>query len=496
MMAGRLKTATIYIVQRLRGGADFVSVRWQAACAFAKRHADVLRESWKAARAAERERKQKADNTAFLPAVLEVLETPPNPLGRWILWAIMSFLTLALAWACLGQIDVVAVAQGRVIPDGRIKTVQAADQGVVRAIHVRDGQAVRSGQPLIELDPTVSGAEVEQAREALLIAQIDHARAQALIDSATGAGKPFAAPDGADPAVVATQQALVAARIAEHRAARQGAAEERNQQRSNRAMVAADVTRLEQQLPLAEQQLASFKSLESQGYAPRLRVAEVEERVIGMRQDLVIRREELSRARAALAAAEERLAGIDTTFRREALDALNEADAAVRLRTEELTIAQERNRRTALAAPATGTVQQLQVHTIGAVVRPADPLLVVVPEGSKLVVEAMVLNRDAGFVREGQLVRVKLEAFPFTRYGVVAGRLAFLSRDAVQDEKLGLVFPARVELSQFAIRVGRQMKLLTPGMAVSAEIRTGRRRIIEFLLSPLARRVEEAGRER
>ena len=128
--------------------------------------------------------------------------------------------------------------------------------------------------------------------------------------------------------------------------------------------------------------------------------------------------------------------------------------------------------------------------------RPADPLLVIVPDGSTLVVDAMVMNRDAGFVREGQQVRVKLEAFPFTRYGVVQGRLTFMSHDAIQDENLGLVFPTRVELQQFSINVNGHATPLTAGLAATAEIKTGRRRIIEFLLSPLQRRVEGAGRER
>jgi hemolysin D len=296
--------------------------------------------------------------------------------------------------------------------------------------------------------------------------------------------------------VRATQEAIVAARISEHRAMREQAAQDLIQRRADRAMVAADVTRIEQQLPLAERQLESFQSLEARGFAPRLRVAEVEERTIGMRQDLVIRRAEVGRARAAEAMAAQRLSNIDATFRREALDAFNEADAAARLRQEELTIAEDRNSRTTLTAPASGIVQQLQVHTVGAVLRPADALLVIVPEGSTFVVDAMVLNRDVGFVREDQEVRVKLEAFPFTRYGVVEGRLTFLSRDAIQDENLGLVFPARVELRQFSINVGERVMPLTAGLAATAEIRTGRRRIIEFLLSPLQRRVEEAGRER
>ncbi len=460
-----------------------------------RRHADTWVEAWRAARAEEKA-KRESDNTEFLPAVLEVLEQPPNPIGRSILWGIMGFLAIALAWACLGSIDVVAVAQGRIIPDGRIKTVQAPDQGVVRAIYVRDGQVVAEGEPLIELDATLSEAEAEQAREAFLVAQIDRARARALLDYAAGRRGGFVAPEGVDEAIVETQREIVAARIEEQQAAVRGLVAEQEQRRGDRAMVAADVVRLEQQLPLAEEQLRSFRSLEERGYAARLRVSEVEERTIGLRQDLAIRREELSRARAAEAAANERLAAARSTFRREALDAFNEADATARLREQEFAIASERNRRMLLVAPSAGVVQQLQVTTLGAVVRPADPLLVIVPEGTTLVVEANVLNRDAGFVREGQDVRVKLEAFPFTRYGVVEGRLAFMSRDAVEDENLGLVFPARVELSQQSISVAGAGRPLTAGMAVTAEIRTGRRRIIEFLLSPIARRVEEAGRER
>src|SRR5262249_38954362 len=162
----------------------------------------------------------------------------------------------------------------------------------------------------------------------------------------------------------------------------------------DRAMVAADVERIEQQLPLEETQLQSYQNLASQGFAPRLRVAQVEEQTIGMRHDLVVRRAELTRARAAEASASQQLALIDATFRREALDASNEADATSRQRQQDLAIAQERQSRTVLRAPATGVVQQLQVHTLGAVVRPADALLTVVPDGSRLVVDAMVLNRD------------------------------------------------------------------------------------------------------
>lgn len=185
------------------------------------------------------------------------------------------------------------------------------------------------------------------------------------------------------------------------------------------------------------------------------------QRQIGMRTDLQIRGEERGRARAAFGAAAARLAQVDGSFRREALDAFNEADANARLRREELRIALQKNALTTLLAPDAGVVQQLQVNTIGGVVKPADPLMVTVPAGAELVVEAMVLNRDAGFVHEGQPVEVKLEAYPFTRYGVVPGRLEHISRDAIKDETRGLVYTARVKLSRSAIMIdGNMVNLL------------------------------------
>jgi membrane fusion protein, hemolysin D len=460
------------------------------------RHFRVFLESLRQARASERGAAPK-DNSDFLPGVLEVLETPPNPLGQILLWVIVGMLALALLWACLGQIDIVAIAQGRVIPDGRIKVLQASEQGVVRAIHVRDGQKVSLGDPLIELDPTMSEAEVEHAREALANAEIDRARASALLSYAKGETLGFQAPAGLASNIAETQFAVVAARISEHRAERENAVQELARSRRERAMLEAEVSRLDQQMPLVEDQFRSLKSLENKGFASRLRVAEVEQKAIDTRQGVVKARQQLSGLEAAESSAVEKLTSVDSRFRRTVLDEFNEADATARLRREELTIAQERNRRTLLTAPSDGIVQQLQVNTIGAVVRPADSILVVVPEGSTLVVEANILNRDIGFVREGQDVRVKLEAFPFTRYGVVDGKVAVLSRDAVQDEKLGLVFPARIELSRFDVPVGNgRITAISSGMAVSAEIRTGHRRIIEFLLSPLSRSVQEAGRER
>jgi hemolysin D len=227
-----------------------------------------------------------------------------------------------------------------------------------------------------------------------------------------------------------------------------------------------------------------------------MRVMELQERVIGIEQDLAIRRAEANKNLAVIRGGEQQLAKLDSEFRRQALEALNEAHVAVSLRSEELKKTQEKSRLTILRSPVDGVVQQLAVHTVGAVVKPADALLVVVPRSAELIVEVTVLNRDAGFIHEGDTVQVKLEAFPFTRYGVVPAVLETISRDAIEDKEKGLVYTARARLLQDYIMIGSRRTELTPGLAATAEIKTGERRIIEYLLSPLVRRIQEAGRER
>lgn len=459
-----------------------------------RHHLGILRESLRAERAQPDQRDSAAPD--FLPAALEILEKPPNPIGRTVLWLLIAFLAIALVWSCLGRLDMVAVAEGKVIPRGNVKVIQAADQGVVRAIHVVEGQSVKAGTPLLELDPTVSHAEVEQARQALLTAQIDVARAQAVVDDVAGRAGRFIAPEGASDSIVAIQQALVAAKQREFDSTVGGLQQERSQRDGEHGMILAEIAKLEEQLPLATDQLNKLEELSRDNYVPRLQVAEVKERVVGMRQDLAIRREEQRKATAAQLAASQQMSKSRSEFAREALDALTEAEAArAQYHVPGLVMGLLQFFATQ-RAPVTGVVQQLQVHTIGGVVKPADPLMVLVPHDGELVVDAMLPNRDAGFVRDGQSVEVKLEAYPFTRYGVVDGIVETVGHDAVQTEKEGLRYPARVRLLKPWIEVDGRRRALAPGLAATAEIKTGDRRIIEYLLSPLSRRVQEAGRER
>ena len=182
--------------------------------------------------------------------------------------------------------------------------------------------------------------------------------------------------------------------------------------------------------------------------------------------------------------------------RRIALDSLNEAEQKATGFSNELVKSDSRGKLMTLTAPVDGTVQQLAVHTVGGVVTPAQPLMVIVPKDNPIEVEAFVENKDIGFVNPGQAAVVKIETFPFTKYGTIDARVIQVSNDAVSDEKRGLIFPARVNLERATIQVENKTVNLSPGMAVTVEVKTSQRRVIEYFLSPLLQYKDESLRER
>jgi hemolysin D len=459
------------------------------------RHWAIFREAWRDQNEASRNRKPQEEHE-FLPAALEITETPPSPGLRMLLLTLCGLFTIAIAWALLGKIDVVAVASGRTMPDGNVKIIQAMEIATVRAIHVRNGQRVRRGQLLIELDPTVAAADETQAAQGLQSARINEARNAALLAHLQGRPAVFVAPPGTPPAIVATQNEVVRSKIAEYEAQRASLQQSRAQRLAELAGSRAEVAKLRQTLPLIDQQLAARRDLVARGHFPRLQLLEVEQLRIEHVQNIAVQESNAQRAEAGIRNIDSELVALRERFAEEASTDLSTSETEAGLRGEELRKSERRRELQQLRAPVDGIVQQLAVHTVGGVVQPAQPLLVVVPASGEVAVEAQILNRDIGFVHEGQPVTVKLEAFPFTDYGWIEGRVETISRDAVQDEQRGLVYTARIRLASNRIMIGERPQAIGPGMAVQAEIRTGQRRIIQYLLSPISARVSEAGRER
>lgn len=473
-------------------------------------HVDVLRESWRMQNEADGKARPQTDHE-FLPAALEIMEKPPSPGLRWLLLSICILFTVALGWSFIGRIDVVATASGKVIPSGNVKVIQPVEIGYVRAIHVKNGQHVEAGQLLIELDPTMAGADEAAASAGLLTSDLQSARNAALVDHLEGRAPRFAAPAGTPAEVARAQQQYIASTIAEFEGQRAGLAQRRAQHSADLAAANAEIVKLERTLPLIDRQIEARKELTDKGYYSKLKLLEYEQLRVEHLQNLEVQRANAMRARAQISEIDADLAVLRGTFGRTAVTQLVEGQDKSRIGREEVTKSARRREYQALRAPVSGTVQQLVVSTVGGVVQPAQPVMVIVPDDAQAVVEAQILNKDIGFIKVGQPVRVKLEAFNFTDYGIVPGVVETISRDAIdlsqsgapqrdaetgRPVQQGLVYAARIRLERRTIRVGGRDQLIGPGLAVQAEIVTGRRRIIQYLLSPISQTLDEAGRER
>jgi hemolysin D len=296
--------------------------------------------------------------------------------------------------------------------------------------------------------------------------------------------------------VAETQARFVRAAVAEYEAERASLQGSRAQSAADLAGANAEIAKLNQTLPLVDQQLEGRRTLSDKGYFSKLKLLEYEQLRVEHIQNIAVQQSSAAKARAAIANIEAQIARLRETFGKAAFTELSEAEDKGAVAGEEIRKTARRRQYQELRSPVDGVVQQLAINTVGGVVQPAQALMVVVPSAEEVEVEAQILNRDIGFIRVGQPVRVKLEAFPFTDYGLIEGEVASISRDAIEDEKRGLIYAVRVRLKRRTIAVRGKDMPIGPGLAVQAEIRTGERRIIQYLLSPIAQTLDEAGRER
>ena len=457
----------------------------------------------------------RADEREFLPAALEILETPPSPAGRTLAFIIGAFFVIAVAWAFLGKVDVLATAPGRLLPTGKIKVIQPLDPGVIRAILVTDGDHVRAGQVLIELDPTATGADRDRLAHDLAAARLDVARLTALKRTAEtgGAPGPFVAPFGASPDDVQQARSALGAQTDEQNAKLAGLDQQIAEKRAEDAEVAATLAKTNASLPTLAEKARLHQKLHDEGYGTSFAYLDAQEQLTDARHDLDVQAARGQQARASAASLQRQRAEAVSQFAAGVLADLDKAEEKQNELTQDLVKAQQKATDTQLRAPIDGIVEELAVHTVGGVVTPAQRLLVVVPDNQPLQVEAQLANRDVGFVHAGQDAAVKIETFNFTRYGLIHGRVINVSRDAVaaadrraddsgaepapaSPTAASPTYAARISLERTSMVVDGRRESLLAGMAVTAEIRTGRRTIIDYLLSPLARKTSEALHER
>ena len=457
-----------------------------------------------------------ADPREFQPALVRLQELPPSPLGRRMLWATLAFLAALLAWAVFGRLDIVAVAEGRLVPDTYLKIVQPTDAGVVKEILVKEGELVKEGQILMRMDAALSSSDLKTLgadfhTKRLALRRIDAQLAGVPPEGESGAPFTPLVRRADDPAELFIQ---VQAQYAANRQAYENtlAQERALLDKAKSDLVAADAVRrkLAQVLPHYRDQEAAYAKLERDGFAGRLMFTDKQRERIEKEQDLAAQEAVIASAAATIAQQERKIAQISADYRRslqtERVDIANQFERA----SQELAKQEHRHGYLELRAPQDGHVKDLATHTIGTVASPGTILMTLVPKDENLRAEVWVKNDDIGFVRETQSVKVKLAAFTFQKYGMLAGAVAHVSADAAEQGSTAgsnapaaprppaetLAYRTLINLKSQVLEADGVKYRLAPGMQVAAEIHLGTRSVLEYLLSPVQKAFHEAARER
>ena len=445
-----------------------------------------------------------ADPADFSPPLLRIQEKPPAPLAGWMLRLVIALLAGLLLWSIFGGLDIVAVAEGKLVPSTYLKIVQPPEQGIVREILVKEGQAVQAGQVLIRMDSVLAGADVKSIRAEYLNKRIALRRLDAQLS-----GKPIVR-DKTDPPELYAQ--VEAQHLANVRAYENAIAQEQSvleKARHDLAAAQATKAKLEQVLPHYVEQEKAFEKLTQDGFAGRFMYTDKRRERIEKEQDLRTQEFTIRSNQALMEQSEKKILQITADYRRQLQTERVEVAAQFEKANQELAKFAHRHELLELRAPQAGIVKDLATHTAGTVAAPGTILMTLVPEGDKLVAEVWVSNQDVGFVRPGQQAKLKLVTFQFQKYGMIEGKILHVNVDATEapspnvrqdvgrERPMGpLAYRALVELNSQDLASDGVRYSLSPGMQISAEINLGTRTVLEYLLSPVRKAFHEAARER
>lgn len=430
----------------------------------------------------------------FLPAAEEIIETPAAPFGAVVIWLTTILLVFALAWAYLGQIDIVAVGNGRVSTEGSVKVVQSASYGVVKRITAQEGQRVHKGDALVELDKTTAEKELATTTQSLNIARAerDILRRLAMGNGADDIINSAGVSDEAKAILrefTASQLALVGAKEQALKGSIAGHQRQLQFNQQTKAQLEGEAQKLKDRQTKVKQKLESANAIE------RIRLQNeldtLEQRITTANSAATSQGQQVLQSQLTLAQAQSQsqvsLAETNSSISGQVIA----QEQRIAELENNLAKAKRALEQTTITAPVDGTILALNTRTIGGVVNVAERIAQIVPDNDLLYVDVTLDNQDVGFVRVGQRVVIKVATYPFQRYGYLEGTVENISPDAVQDEKKGLVYKAKVKLSGVNSSKKNRLKLL-PGMSVSAEITTGKRRIIEFFLDPLMTHIDDS----
>lgn len=423
----------------------------------------------------------------FLSAAEEIIETPTSPFGRIVLWLIVALLIVTLAWSYFGELDIVASATGRIVPEGSVKIIQPASAGVVIDIRVREGQKVRKGDILIQLDDTIAKTDVKTAQQALIVAELERdiltgaLTGTSIVDTVNASD----IPEGVKKNLIALAESKISASEVQLQLLSSGVSSAQQQvevQRQNKKTAESHISRLRAREQRLKKDLEGANPLTESGLSNEIR--SVQQQISSLEASLGTYDQQIAQAQTGVTEATRRV----SVFTAENMasiysDAINQEKRIAELENT-LVRARQIVDQLSIRAPVDGVVLSLATKTVGGVVTAAQPVAEIVPDNAELIVEAVVQNKDVGFIEVGQQVVIKIDTYSFQRYGYLNGTVESISPDAISDEKYGLVYKMKVQIDGNRTSKNNDIRI-EPGLSVTAEITTGKRRIIEFFLDPL-----------
>lgn len=417
----------------------------------------------------------------------------PRKAATFLLLAMVAFVVAAIVWAGRARVDEVAVGAGRVIPTSQVQVVQNLEGGIVSALMIAEGDLVEAGQVLSRIDDTTFASSFRENRARYLGFLASVARLEAEVE-----GKPvmFPADLAEEREVVANERALLDARRAELDASLDVSRRQEEQRRQDLLELQRRITGTDQRLALARQELAIMTPMVEQGVTPRVELLRVQRLVNELQQDLETARISVPKADAALAEAQRRQAERRAAFRSAAQQDLNTQRVQLRALQETLTSVRDRVARTELKSLVRGIVQRVKVNTIGGVIKPGDDLIEIVPLDDALLVEARIRPSDIAFLRPGQSAQVKLTAYDYATYGILPGKLGYISADTIVDEQGQSYYRIRVRTETNHLGTADKPLHIIPGMVAQVDVVTGNKMVLEYLLKPVIRTRNNALRER
>lgn len=440
--------------------------------------------------------KEYTKETEFLPAILEVIETPASPTGRVMMWTLMSLLVVSIIWSYCGHINEIAVAPGKVIPTGQVKTIQIKNKSIVKEIHVKEGQHVKKGDVLVVMDPTSTDADSDNANKRAAYFALDIQRLEAELNDTQFIPKSDEYMSVTD---LAAEQSLYQSRVNQYRAEKSAAYSNVNQKEAALAAEQTNYNKFVEMLEIAAEKENRLEKLVQENAISEFQLMEQTSQRINLEKTAAAQLDSIRRAEAELAEAKTRLSNVEASYKKDVMAALVESRKQYYIYEEESKKADENQRLSTVVAPCNGIVYNLSVHTEGGIVTDAQPLMIIVPDEVDVELEVWADNKDIGFINVGQTAEVKVTTFNFQKFGMIDAIVDEISADADNDKNNPehyKKYRLLLKVKNNTLDISGVETPITPGMDVTAEIKIKEKRIIEFFLDPFRRYTHEALRER